>query len=395
LSFSRPNSKSAIKQNTKADSDLVFTLSKLKFKIFKSDTMKTQKRFSISSLTFIAAFALLISSLFNLPVVATFLFSFALGCFPMPQGSFLMAVTKEVWCKDIVDNLYKDNAFAMRAFNADIYVLLGKVVHIPVAGAPSAIKKNLTQFPQTAVKRADSEITYAIDNFYSTPAHIENIEQYELEYDKRQSVLGEDESALIQASIDNLVYLWSPSNAYAVELEGAAVPATLAGATGNRSSMTKATFSKIKLKMDKDNIPAVGRIALLTADHYNQFFDSLSDAEKTNFGKVADLEKGIVGQYLGFTIYMRSTVSRYRGANLAACAKVDEQDAAFAAGATDRAASLFYHELSVERAKGEVKMFTGEDRPEYYGSIYSLSMRLGGRIRRVAGVYAAIEALAA
>lgn len=357
--------------------------------------MKTQKRFSLSSVAFIALFALFISTLFQLNFLATFALAFVLGCAPMPQGSFLMAVTKEVWTKDIVNNLYKDNSFALRAFNADIYVLLGKVVHIAVAGNPSAIKKNLTDFPQTAVKRADSEITYAIDNFYSTPAHIENIEQYELEYDKRQSVLGEDEAALIQAAMDNLVYLWSPSNAYAVELEGDAVPATLAGATGNRTSMTKATFSKIKLKMDKANIPAVGRIALLTADHYNQFFESLSDAEKTNFGKVADLEKGIVGQYLGFTLYMRSSVARYRGANLAACAKVDEQDEAFAADTTDRAASLFYHELSVERAKGEVKMFSGEDRPEYYGDIYSLSMRLGGRIRRIAGVYAAIEALAA
>jgi hypothetical protein len=361
----------------------------------KSVTMKTQKRFSLSSVLFIALFAMFISTIFQFNFFATFAISFVLGCTPMPQGSFLMAVTKEVWCKDIVDNLYKDNAFALRAFNADIYVLLGKVVHISVAGAPSTVKKNLTTFPQNAVKRADSEITYAIDNFYSMPAHIENIDQYELEYDKRQSVLGEDEANLIQHAMDNLVYLWSPTNAYAVELEGNAVAATLADATGNRTSMTKATFSKLKLKMDKANIPAVGRIALLTADHYNQFFDSLTDAEKTNFGKVADLEKGIVGQYLGFTIYQRSSVARYRGANLAACVKVDEQDDAFVAGATDRAASLFYHEMSVERAKGEVKMFSGEDRPEYYGDIYSLSLRLGGRIRRVAGVYAAIEALAA
>lgn len=306
-----------------------------------------------------------------------------------------MAVTKEVWCKDIVENLYKDNQFALRAFNADVYVLLGKVVHITVAGNPSAVKKNLTTFPQQAVKRADSEITYAIDNFYTIPTHIENIEKYELAYDKRQSVIGEDQQALIQTAMDNLLYLWLPTKDYAVELEGAAAPATLAGATGNRTTMSKATFKKIKLSMDKAKIPAAGRVALLTADHYVQFFDSLSEGEKTGFGKIADLTKGLVGEYLGFQVYMRPTVGRYRGADLANCVKVDEQDDAFVAGTDDRAASLFWHEMSVERAKGEVVMFAGEDRPEYYGSIYSFSLRLGGRIRRITGVWAGIEALAA
>jgi hypothetical protein len=349
---------------------------------------------SLSSLLFIAFMALAISSVTGFSPVATFsvlfLFSFA-----APKGVFTMAVTREIWTKDILDNLYKDSAFALRAFNADIYVLLGKVVHIATAGTPSQVVKNLNVFPATATKRADGEVTYAIDTFYSMPRQIEKIEQYELEYDKRQSVLGEDQANLIQTAMDSLLYRWSPASGAAncIETEGAAVPASLAGATGTRLAFTKASISKVKLQMDKKNIPGTGRIALLTADHYNQFFDSLSDAEKTNFGKVADLATGKVGQYLGFDIYMRSSVSRYRGANLAACALVDEQDAAFVAGTGDRAASLLYHEMSVERAKGSVELFSGEDRPEYYGSVYSMILRLGGRIRRTAGVWAVIESL--
>lgn len=349
---------------------------------------------SLSSLLFIACMALVISSLTGFAPVYTFL-TMAVLSFSIPKGVALMAVTTEIWTKDIIDNLYKDSQFALRAFNADIYVLLGKVVHIPVAGAPSQVKKNLTAFPATATKRTDTDVTYALDTFYSMPRHIEKIEQYELEYDKRQSVLGEDESNLIQTAMDSLLYRWSPAAGAAncIETAGAAVPATLAGATGTRKAFTKAALSTIKLSMDKANIPAIGRVALLTADHFNQFFDSLSDAEKTNVGKVADLAKGTVGQYLGFDIYMRSSVSRYRGASLAAAVLVDEQDAAYVADVTDRAASLVYHEKSVERAKGAVELFTGEDRPEYYGSIYSMSMRLGGRIRRTAGVWAVVESL--
>ena len=306
-----------------------------------------------------------------------------------------MAVTKEIWTKDIVDNLFKDNQFALRAFNADIYVLLGKVVHIPVAGAPSQVKKNLTEFPATATKRTDSDVTYAIDTFYSMPRHIEKIEQYELEYDKRQSVLGEDQGNLIDTACDSLLWRWLPAAANCIETEGAAVAATLDGATGNRKAFTKAAFSKIKLKLDKAKIPAAGRVALLTADHYNQFLESLSDAERTDVGRVADMSTGVVGKYLGIEIMMRSSVGRYRGADLANVAKVDEQDEAYAAGVNDRAASLFWHEKSVERAKGAVEMFDKTDDPQYYGDIYSMLLRLGGRIRRTAGVYAVVEALSA
>lgn len=348
---------------------------------------------SLSGLSFVAIMSMVIASIFSFNPLATFgvMFTLALVA-PMPKGVAAMAITKEIWTKDIVNNLFKDNQFALNAFNADIYVLLGKVVHIAVAGAGATIKKNLNIFPQAAVKRADTEITYALDTFYSLPRHIEKIEQYELEYDKRQSVLGEDQASLVQSAMDNLLYKWAAPAANTIATEGAAVPATLTGATGNRKAFTKAAFQKIKLKMDKANIPQVGRVALLTADHFNQFFESLSDAEKTNVGRVADLAKGVVGEYLGFKIMQRSSVLRYRGATIGVnTVAVDEQDEAFAANVADRAASLFWEANSVERAKGSIEIFDNPNQAGYYGDVFSMNMRLGGRIRRAEGVYAVVE----
>lgn len=349
---------------------------------------------TISSVLYVALMALVMAFATGFNPYVTFCV-LVIGSFFVPRDLAYMAVTKEIWTKDIVDNLFKDNQFALRSFNADMYVLLGKVVHIAVAGAPSQVKKNLTNFPATVTKRTDTDITYAIDTFYSMPRHIEEIEKYELEYDKRQSVLGEDQSNLIDTAMDSLLYRWSPAAANCIATIGATTTASLAGATGNRKAFTKAAFDAIKLKMDASKIPATGRVALLTAHHYNQFLGSLSEAEKTDVGKVADMATGVVGKYLGFDIYMRATVSRYRGATIGTVAVVDEQDEAYAPTADDRAASLFYHDRAVERAKGEVKMFDDEDKPEYYGSIYSMLMRLGGRIRRTAGVFAVVEDLAA
>lgn len=355
--------------------------------------MKSVK--SISSLLFVALMSLVLSSVtgWNPAIVMAGLVF--LSFIPMPKGVALMAVTREIWTKDIVDNLYKNNAFAERAFNADMHVLLGKVVHIPVAGAASTIIKNNTSFPVTAVKRTDTDINYNLDTFYSTPRHIEQIEKYELEYDKRQSVLGEDQAALRQAAIESLLYNWMPLVANTYLTEGASTAATISGGTGNRLKLTKAAFEKIKLAMDAADVSPDGRIAVLTAHHYNQFLASLDASERTDVGRVADLKTGKVGMYLGFEIYMRSTVGRYRGADGAYVA-VDEQASGFAASTKDddRAASLFYETNSVERALGTVDIFDNPRQAEYYGDVVSMELRLGGRIRRTAGVYAAVEALA-
>lgn len=351
--------------------------------------MKTLK---LTGLFFIALMSVLISTVTGWNPLAVGA-GLALASFvPMPQGTANMAVTKELWTRDIVDNLFKDNGWAHRAYNADGNVLNGKVVHIPVAGSPSTVKKNLTTFPQTAVKRTDTDITYAIDTLYTIPRHIEAIEKYELAYDKRESVLGEDRAKITQDAMDNLLYRWAPTvAANYIATAGAARPASVSGATGNRLAFTKAAFNEARKKMNKDNILKTGRVAILTSDHYAEFLESLSEGEKTNFGRVTNMETGLVGKYLDFDVYERSSVLRYRGASVAAAAVVDELDEAFVPAATDIAASLFYQEKAVERALGDVQMFDQTNDPTYYGDVYSFILRFGGRQRRAKGVYAALE----
>lgn len=348
-----------------------------------------------SSFLYIAAMSVIIAALFHLPFLAVCgVLTFASTVVHTDKDMALMAVTREIWESDLVGNLFKNNEFAKRAFNADAYVLAGKVVHIPVAGAPSAINKNITNFPVAAVKRTDADVTYQIDTYYSVPRHVESIEQYELAYDKRQSVLGEDQSAIIEAAMNGLLYRWAGANT--ILTTGAATAATISGATGNRKLFTKTVFGTVKLAFDRISIPGAGRVALLTADHHQQLLDSFSDVEKTNFNNLADFKNGIVGRYLGFDIMMRSTCQRYRKTG-GFWVPVDDQDAGFGASdqTGDSAASLFYHESAVERALGTVEMFDGKNRPEYYGDIYSFLLRMGGRIRRASGIYSVVEDAAA
>lgn len=357
--------------------------------------MKIKNLFT--AILFAATLAVLFAGLVqaNIPTaVGIFLATLFLTLMPTPRGVLRMALQVEIWEADVVGNLYKDNQFAQYAFNADMYVLMGKVVHIPVAGAPGQVKKNLATFPQTAVKRGDSDVTYAIDTFYLLPRHIEEIEKYELEYDKRQSVVGEDTNWLIQCAMDNLLYKWAPSAANCILTDGNPTTDVIDGAAGSRNAFTKEAFKEVFKRLNSRNIPKQGRVALLTSFHLSQFIESLSEGEKTNFGKVMDLEKGIVGMYMGITVMERSSVLRYRGTD-AAMAPVDELDEAFAADADDRQASLFWQRDCVERAFGEVKMFDNAQRAEYFGDIFSMILRMGGRQRRTNGVIAVVDALVA
>ena len=361
---------------------------------------------ALTSILFIAIMAMFISTVFTFSYLPTFLglvlFSLLV---PTKKGVAFMAVQVEIWQKDIIGNLFKDNQFAQYAKSGDDYVLNGAVVHIPGAGIPSRSKKNVTDFPITAVKRADADVIYGLDTVYQEPKFVEKVEQYELSYDKRQSIMGEQQSQLIQDAMDSLLYNWgwaTPNNigitpCNSILTTGAPTETDLIdGATGSRKTFTKDVIGIAKKKMDKANISPNGRFVCLTANHHQQFIDSLDTVSQTNFYRVADMSKGIVGTFLGFTFLMRSDVQRWRKV-AGVWTPVDTMDDAFAGSdqTGDSAASLIWQQDCVERARGAVNVFDSAGRPEYYGDVFSMNMRFGGRIRRKEGVYSIIEDIVA
>src|SRR5437762_13652278 len=99
-----------------------------------------------------------------------------------------MAIQKEIWTNHIQANLFKDNGFLNYAFNADQYVLEGKVVHIPNAGATANVVKNRTTLPATVIQRADIDITYSTDEFTTDHILIPNADTVESIYDTLSTV---------------------------------------------------------------------------------------------------------------------------------------------------------------------------------------------------------------
>lgn len=336
--------------------------------------------------------ASLLFAVVGLPVMAAPAVALLGGLIPT-AGGLMMAVQVEIWQKDIVSNLFADNTFLSKAFNADQYVLQGKVVHIPQAGTPSAVVKNRTTLPAVAVKRTDTEISYSLDEYTTTPRVVQITEEIESSYDKRQSVIGEDKDALLEALSEEMIDKWSPDAAAAatcyLRTTGSSVAAHLPAATGNRLGFTVADVSAAAFKMNSLNIPKNERYALIDSWMYKQLLDSMTDASKVAFHSQANVAMGTIGKLHGFDIYERSSVTRYTNV---ATPVHKLHDAAGAA--TDNSAAIFWQKNSVERAQGEVVAFDNAKDATYYGDVLSFLVRAGGRIRRAdnKGVVAVIQA---
>ena len=304
-----------------------------------------------------------------------------------------MAIQKEIWEDHIEGNLFKNNEFLLASTDAGQYVLQGTVVHIPQAGATANIVKNRSSLPATVVQRTDTDITYTLDEYTTDPILIPNAEKFELSYNKRESVLSEYESSLRQTIADNLLIDWAPtgSTGLVVRTSGVSTATTLAGTTGNRAKFTVNDLKNAQLQLNKQNVPMEGRYALISADMFQQLTDDMSATQYRDFSAAYDVKDGILGRLFGFHIMMRSGVVTYTN---------DTAPVVNSYGATPNAADndgvLCWQIGAVERAVGQIKFFERIGDPTFYGDVYSVSVRMGGRIRRqdALGIVAIVQAAA-
>lgn len=304
-----------------------------------------------------------------------------------------MAIQREIWQDHIEGNLFKNNEFLLASTDASQFVLQGKVVHIPQAGALPSIVKNRSSLPATVVQRTDTDITYTLDEYTTDPILIPNAETFELSYNKRESVLGEYETSLRQTVADNMLIDWCPSAGLGaiVRTTGASAGTHLSGTTGNRKRFVASDLKNAQLQLNKQNIPMEGRYVLMSADMFQQLTDDLSATQYRDFSAAYEVKDGVIGRLFGFNIMLRSTVATY---NNDASPILNPYGAT--PGVTDNDAALCWQTSAVERALGQISFYERIGDPTYYGDVYSVSVRMGGRLRRsdAKGVVAIVQAAA-
>lgn len=302
-------------------------------------------------------------------------------------GQLNMGLDVNVWKKYVIEKFRKTNEFMFKSKDDSGSVLGGAVVYIPQAGADPTVEIDSNVYPGVAVRRTDTDINYVLQYYRTVPTHIPWAELQTISYDKLDSVLGGHTRAMSEAVADNMLIKWGTplAGANILKTSGNNI-AAVSTQVGDRKGFDHTDLKRAMIRMNVTNVPKAGRVALLDDNMYEYFYDSLTDKLMNAFNQFADNKSGIVGRLHGFDIMTRSSVLAFSNADA-----IKAFGSALAA--TDNLASLCWHPDTVCHAFGEIKPFQDKDNPLYYGDIYSMICRCGGRQERadLAGVVGIIQ----
>jgi hypothetical protein len=307
-----------------------------------------------------------------------------------------MALIKEIWVSDVQEALNRNADFLPYSVDHSAYIAFG-TVHVPQSGSNPTVVKNPATFPLSINERTDTDRTYSLNQFALEPVLITNLDELQISYDKRQSVLGQQISTLTQRIGDEVAISWSATGAAnIVGTTGSAVATSLApGATGTRKAVTLADIAALANKLDKDNVPRQNRKLLMSTDMFWELFQ-ISDVIRASYNGFQNqpnvLANGIVAMLYGFEIMMRPVVSVYANST------TSPKAFGAATATTDNLACIAFHSTTVARALGSMTPLydsgsNGNGKPEYLGSIFNMEVMLGSAILRadMKGVAALVQ----
>lgn len=309
------------------------------------------------------------------------------GFVDSPEASLWMAIQKEIWAKDIQENLYADNAFLNTFSKADPENINGRTVHIPQSGKGGDVVKNRTELPATVKKRTDTIESYQINEFTSDPMMISNADTVELSYDKRQSVLSDEQAKLAEHVAEDLLLSVVKSGTGTItdlpaasifSTEGAAVDATAIDAVGKVKAYSISDLQRARSFFKRQKTWTEGKMyALLTAEAEAQMFPADSVVTATYMNAVSETERrnGVMYKAHGFQIISRSSVYTLTAAGAF-------KPSSAVAASDDVEGVVFYNGNQVEFALGDIEIFDNPGQATFYGDVFSFLVRAGGRAKR-------------
>ena len=309
-----------------------------------------------------------------------------------------MALIKEVWIQDVQNALNQNADFLPFSTDHSAYIAFG-TVHVPQSGANPTALVNPSSFPLTIGQRVDTELTYSLNQYALQPTLITNIDELQVSYDKRQSVIGQQMSTLTEVIGNVVANSWSASGAAnIVRTTGTAGSSLAPSATGTRKAVTLLDISNMAKKLDKDNVPRVGRKLLMPADMFWELF-TISEVVRASYNgfQANALASGVIAQIFGFDVLVRPTVAIYDNTGTPVLKTLTA--GYYTGAATDNLACIAWHPSYVSRGLGSMSPMydsgsNGNGKPEYLGSLFNMEVMLGSAKLRsdLKGVVALVQA---
>ncbi len=280
-----------------------------------------------------------------------------------------MAVQTEIWVRDIKEVLFaKNNEFLRASVNHDAFVV-NKTVHVPQAGSLPGAVKNRTIFPAAIIERDDTTLDYELESFSVDPVRIGRIDEVQISYAKRQSVMKQHLNILMDIIAKEGIFNWaSDLGPNQVRTTGADSTRNLpVGATGTRKKLTVEDLASVTQVFDDQNVPDDGRWIMLPSKMYQEFFTITELIRDDIIGKTT-LPTGVLNKILNFNVIKRSSNTVVKYSNDAT-----PQRKAVGAAATNDAnfGAIAWHPDFVATALGSIEVFANERDAPNYGTIIS------------------------
>jgi hypothetical protein len=286
-----------------------------------------------------------------------------------------MAVQKEIWVNDIKEKLFAGVDFVKNSQSHDEFVD-NKTVHIPQAGTIPAVAKNRAVFPATISQRTDTDNSYDLAEFTTDPILIRDIEEMQVSYNKRQSVLSHHIRTMNDRLGLEALYTWAGATLYTasgqIVLTTGTGTSTIAppGGTSATKGVLLVDIANAAAKLDEDEVPSTGRFLVMPSKVYWNFVE-VNKAQLLNLDynknlSNEDISTGIVAKVYNFNIIPRSYTAVYADAATPTLKAVGA-----ATATTDCWGIVGWQQDCVAKALGDIKMYVNEDQAPYYGSIMS------------------------
>ena len=291
-----------------------------------------------------------------------------------------MAVQKEVWIPAIQENLYKGFELLRAVATDDSAFVNNKKVHVPNAGAPPPVMRGNTVYPVQATGRSDADIDYSLVNFEIGPVRLGWADALSLSYDKIASITNDLIGNLNEHMRDYVLSEWWTKNTSAtVATTGSSTSSNWLGgsATGSLKDILGADVRSAAEILDRQKFPATDRWLLLD---YKMFWQLLADISYNDarIEVVAGLS-ATIDNIFGFKVVQLPFVG---AVNTSDVVQKPNSAGSFSFAASDRPFGLALHKSAVGFAFTEVRGFSSDEEPTYFGDILSASIYGGGKYRR-------------
>lgn len=287
-----------------------------------------------------------------------------------------MALNKEVWENQLMENFYPERSFLRRVLDFSGHVNANKL-HIPSSGIDPKVLINNTTYPISVVGREDDDCEIPLDKFETENTLVRRPEAIEYSYEKLESVIRQHRSTLQAQTARKAVHAFAPS----ADSVDTPVIHTTGESYNGRLRLTTQDILTLKERFDDALIPLEDRYIILSPKHVT---DLLHEDLKL-FKDITDLRNGEPFKFAGFGFYSFPYMPTYRA----------DQKVSYNAAAEsgDTFASVAFYGREVMKADGELHAYMLEDDPRERGTIVGFDKRFIAMPIRNKGIGAIISTL--